>query len=1529
MKRVLQLFLVMFCMTGYIASVYAERVPERYLQKDAKQEIKNVTAACFPGAGFEMLEVNNVRSRINTSGDMWQNFAVGLAQYFIPANTTKTSLFAGALWIGGMDVNGQLKLAAQRFRQDGIDYWPGPLDINMASITEDVCAEWDRMFRISKAEVQEFISYTNSDNKDEDFPDYVRPQAIDEWPAHGKPELGQALYLAPFFDVDGNSIYDPEAGDYPYYDFDNVLCPLNYVDSIGWHPAPTMGTLNGTEQGGLLSDQVLKGDETLWWVFNDKGAPHTESKGQAIGLEIRAQSFAFATNDEINNMTFFSYEIINRSTFILTETYFAPWTDPDLGYARDDYIGCDVERGMGYCYNGTNVDGTGQPEAYGENPPAVGIDFFQGPYLDPNNFDNPAYKTASLKGPSFYYTGNLCEIVTSHDQLISVPWKTPEGTDTSAITLVKAEAINGVNFGNGIVDDERYGMRRFVYYNNTRDPVNGEPDKATDYYNYLRGIWRNNQRMTYGGNGTSGAIVADFMFPGTTDGCRWGVHGDPVGANEWSEKSENTDVDDRRFMQSAGPFTLQPGAVNYITFGVPWARASSGDAWASVVKLQEADDKCQALFDNCFKVLDGPDAPDMHFVELDKKLIIHLTNPMNQSNNYNEAYEELDNTIIEGDPYFRFEGYQIFQLANSEVGAEDLLDETKARLIRQCDIANGVNRIVNWEDDPVTGYSKPILRANGENKGIVHTFEITEDLFALGDNKSLINNKAYYYMAIAYAYNNWKEFDFNNTGVGGQMRPYLAGRKKSGGQSLSPIKAIPHKTINGIVLNSKYGDIPTVTRIEGQGNGGIWLDISDSLREVIGSMPPLEPGVLFGADRYPMVKEMQYERNAGPINVKVIDPLKVKPQNYKLVFHKGTVNPPISAPHETYNPMLHHGDFTYAYYIDEAKWYLQKENSDSLFFPDVPLNISKSSVLAQEIYRTNHEQLFIDLGISVTVTQTFHPGDYWLRMSGNGYLGSDAIFADTSKKWLTGVADMDIPGNPINWIRSGTYFDTRESNGNIRDNDYNISRRDQDTSQRAKEAKAMEAWDPMQNYEKIYDGTWAPYTLCASVSSVVWNPPLGEESLYGPAVSRKSKPNNFMTSVNSVDIVFTNDKSLWTRSVVVETGFYNDLNEGAREMFLPRKAPSIDKQGIQYGQPGCNEEEASVVSTEGMGWFPGYAVNIETGERLNIIYGENSYFAAHNGRDMKFNPTSTILDVAGNYYFGGMHYVYIMGHKIYYAEDETENPEPGLDPEDAKAGFPRELPAYDAGRRYMEIFRGITASPTPNLPDSIYGRDMVFGSCQWVGIPIPTLDFQDIWKHWYEGSNNAKYMEGTDFLLKIRVAKPYARYESEILTNPARKYGYKIPVDPHYASQIANDYWPMFEFSTKGMEPIYYDQVKSKSDLEEIRVVPNPYYAYSNYESSSIDNRVKISNLPRKCTVSIYNIGGTLVRQFSKDTPESTFLTGENSFVDWDLKNFAGIPISGGVYIVHVKAYDDNNKVIGEKVIKWFGVIRTVDLFTF
>ena len=93
-------------------------------------------------------------------------------------------------------------------------------------------------------------------------------------------------------------------------------------------------------------------------------------------------------------------------------------------------------------------------------------------------------------------------------------------------------------------------------------------------------------------------------------------------------------------------------------------------------------------------------------------------------------------------------------------------------------------------------------------------------------------------------------------------------------------------------------------------------------------------------------------------------------------------------------------------------------------------------------------------------------------------------------------------------------------------------------------------------------------------------------------------------------------------------------------------------------------------------------------------------------------------------------------------------------------------------------------------------------------------------------------------------------------------------------------------------------------------------YAYSNYEFDKLDNVVKIVNLPDICSVNIYTVSGTLVRTYNKDSPVTS--------IDWDLKNYAGIPISSGVYLIHIKVPG-----VCEKVLKWFGVIRPPDLDSF
>ena len=86
-----------------------------------------------------------------------------------------------------------------------------------------------------------------------------------------------------------------------------------------------------------------------------------------------------------------------------------------------------------------------------------------------------------------------------------------------------------------------------------------------------------------------------------------------------------------------------------------------------------------------------------------------------------------------------------------------------------------------------------------------------------------------------------------------------------------------------------------------------------------------------------------------------------------------------------------------------------------------------------------------------------------------------------------------------------------------------------------------------------------------------------------------------------------------------------------------------------------------------MGWFPGYAINIETGERLNIIFGEDSWLAGDNGDDMIFNPSSRIMTNLGQLLLGGKHFVYIVGH--------NGDNSPSLD------RFP---PAYDGGKWIYE-----------------------------------------------------------------------------------------------------------------------------------------------------------------------------------------------------------------------------------------------------
>ena len=70
----------------------------------------------------------------------------------------------------------------------------------------------------------------------------------------------------------------------------------------------------------------------------------------------------------------------------------------------------------------------------------------------------------------------------------------------------------------------------------------------------------------------------------------------------------------------------------------------------------------------------------------------------------------------------------------------------------------------------------------------------------------------------------------------------------------------------------------------------------------------------------------------------------------------------------------------------------------------------------------------------------------------------------------------------------------------------------------------------------------------------------------------------------------------------------------------------------------------------------------------------------------------------------------------------------------------------------------------------------------------------------------------------------------------------------------------MYEFNTSDLISEDGNNKQAVSALDLINVVPNPYYGYSEYETSQLDNRIKITNLPQESLIRIYTVSGTLIR---------------------------------------------------------------------
>jgi hypothetical protein len=452
---------------------------------------------------FDTLDINNVRAVFNSTGI---NFSDDYNSFFeVPKGSNNKTIGCNTLWVSGEDIHGQMFLAGGTISSTGKDYYPGPLTTDgTASTNAATMAQWNKVWKVSKQEILYHKGHYGTAG-------YIMPDGIANWPAHGDTTLHQAFNLAPYCDMNGDGAYTPEHGDYP----------------------------------------LIRGDEALFFIFNDKGGTHCATGGTSLGLEVHAMVYAFKCpgDSALNNTIFIHYKIINRATYWYSMVALGIYSDIGIGHSQNDFIQSDIQRNSYYTYSANTSD-----PVLGNYFPAQATTILGGPLMDPDELDNPAYDSLNL--------------------------------------LTCNDAVNGMNFGDNVIDNERYGMSAFISFNKCGNPIFNEPTTTGDYFSYLKNTWKDGRKLQYGGYGYDYASPygpdCNFMYPGLSDPCNWGTMGvPPNGPQNWTEESAMNSPDDRQGLAIIRPVSIY--ASDFIDldlafiYGMDYSQPGALDGWRTIL----------------------------------------------------------------------------------------------------------------------------------------------------------------------------------------------------------------------------------------------------------------------------------------------------------------------------------------------------------------------------------------------------------------------------------------------------------------------------------------------------------------------------------------------------------------------------------------------------------------------------------------------------------------------------------------------------------------------------------------------------------------------------------------------------------------------------------------------------------------------------------------------------------------------------------------------------------------------------------
>jgi hypothetical protein len=236
-----------------------------------------------------------------------------------------------ALRVGGQTYN--VGTQAGRIIATGIAQSPNDPEVRIYRIRRDYLTVSDNelrsdaadFFNVSPAEVTQAEIDSIRANYQRDWM---------EWPA---------VYGAPFYDQNGNGVYEPQLGEEP----------------------------------GLQ-----EADQVIWFVCNDLDIGRVSSLygSPSIGLELQVTIWGYNhTDSPLDQGIFRRYRLINKSGVSIDSMFIGIWSDTDLGDPGDDFLGCDTILNLAYSYNGYRHDVEFDP--FFIPPPAIGYSLLQGPLV--------------------------------------------------------------------------------------------------------------------------------------------------------------------------------------------------------------------------------------------------------------------------------------------------------------------------------------------------------------------------------------------------------------------------------------------------------------------------------------------------------------------------------------------------------------------------------------------------------------------------------------------------------------------------------------------------------------------------------------------------------------------------------------------------------------------------------------------------------------------------------------------------------------------------------------------------------------------------------------------------------------------------------------------------------------------------------------------------------------------------------------------------------------------------------------------